>query len=94
MRDYKTTKRFRRDYQRLDESGRRDMSKLEQVMSKIVEEKTLEPVHRDHALRGEWKNYRDCHIEGDWVLIYQVMTIEGKETVIFHATDNHSNLFG
>jgi len=31
----------------------------------------LEPGHRDHALTGDWKDYRDCHIKPDLVLIYQ-----------------------
>ncbi|MDR0634838.1 MAG: type II toxin-antitoxin system YafQ family toxin [Azoarcus sp.] len=32
----------------------------------------LEPRHRDHALTGDWKDYRDCHLEPDLVLIYQI----------------------
>jgi mRNA interferase YafQ len=31
----------------------------------------LEPRHRDHALTGEWKDHRDCHVKPDLVLIYR-----------------------
>ncbi len=94
MREARTSKRFRKDYVRLNQSGRRDMSKLDEIMAKLISKETLSPLHRDHALDGEWKGYRDCHVEGDWVLIYTIHTVNGGEIVTFHATDNHSNLFG
>lgn len=49
----------------------------------------------DHALRGDWYPKRDCHIEGDWLLLYQFgVDDEGNELVIFLASDTHENLFG
>lgn len=95
MRIAKTTKRFRKDYTRLKKSGRRNMEKLNMVLDKLVEGKILGTHHKDHPLQGEYRNYRDCHIEGDWVLLYELnFDEEGNETVTFCATDNHSNLFG
>lgn len=94
MRIAQTTKRFRKDYAKLKKSGRRNLNKLHKIMEQLIDGKTLDAIHRDHALRGDWENFRDCHIEGDWVLIYQIgMGSGGSETVIFCATDNHSNLF-
>lgn len=70
------------------------MKKLHLVMEQLVGGVFLSKGHKDHALQGEWQDFRDCHIEGDWVLIYQIGYDEnGSEIVTFHATDNHSNLF-
>lgn len=62
-------------------------------MSKLIDEEVLSPIHKDHPLQGEWENFRDCHVEGDWVLIYKLEKDEHRETITFCATDNHSNLF-
>ncbi|MDP2691743.1 MAG: type II toxin-antitoxin system YafQ family toxin [bacterium] len=94
MRIVKDTKRFRREVKRLKKSGRRDIRKLKAVMEKLIKKEELSLLKNDHELKGDWKGFRDCHIEGDWVLIYKLgVDEEGNETITFHATDNHSNLF-
>lgn len=94
MRIAKTSKRFRKDYAKLKKSGRHNMQKLKEVMGKLINDMPLSPKHKDHQLQGELNKYRDCHIENDWVLLYEYGINEsGNETIIFHATDNHSNLF-
>ncbi|MDD5055352.1 MAG: type II toxin-antitoxin system YafQ family toxin [Candidatus Peribacteraceae bacterium] len=94
MRTAKTTKRFRRDYAKMKRSGKK-MERLEAVMSLLVDGTLLPLKHKDHALQGEWRHIRDCHIEGDWILLYELgADAQGNETVTFHATDNHENLFG
>lgn len=42
-----------------------------------------------HDLVGNWINYRECHIEPDWLLIYVV----AEESVVFHRTGTHADLF-
>ena len=42
------------------------------VLDALVEDKPLDPRYHDHALFGEWKDYRDCYIKPDPVLIYQI----------------------
>ena len=46
----------------------------------------------DHELKGNWKNHRELHIEGDWLLIYQkkddVLVLE------LTRTGSHADLFG
>ncbi|MDO8649139.1 MAG: type II toxin-antitoxin system YafQ family toxin [Candidatus Peregrinibacteria bacterium] len=94
MRIAKHTKRFRRDYAKVKRSGRK-IAKLHAVMGMLVDGTPLLPRHRDHALQGEWQHLRDCHIEGDWLLLYELRTdAAGNATVTFHATDTHENLFG
>lgn len=71
------------------------MEKLDAVMRMLIRKQLLPDKHCDHPIRGEWRGCRDCHIEGDWVLVYELGTNEnGQEIITFHATDNHSNLFG
>lgn len=70
------------------------MTKLDALLEKLIIGDPLHNSHKDHALGGEWIAYRDCHIEGDWVLVYSLERDEkGDEWISFHATDNHSNLF-
>lgn len=94
MRISKTTRRFRKDYLKLKKSGRRNIQKLIDVMEKLINGERLDVIYKDHPLHGQWRDFRDCHVEGDWVLIYKLDEDEkGAETITFCATDNHSNLF-
>lgn len=93
MRIIQTTRRFRKDYIKLKRSGKK-MQKLQTVMNMLIDGKILESQYRDHPLQGEWKKFRECHIEGDWLLIYQLNKDQkGNEIIMFCASDNHSNLF-
>ena len=95
MRIPKDTKRFRRDYAKLKRSGRYKMGKLHCVMEQLIDGEKLSHNKQDHSLSGKWKHLRDCHIEGDWILLYELgVNEEGIETITFHATDSHANLFG
>jgi mRNA interferase YafQ len=59
------------------------------VISIIAESKTLEAKFRDHILSGQYKGTRECHIEPDWLLIYEATETE----VILVRTGTHSDLF-
>ncbi len=94
MRIQKVSKQFKKDYMKLKNSGRRNTQKLQEIMKKLIYEEHLDFKYKDHPLHGDFEGYRDCHIEGDWVLIYKLdRNKDGSETIIFHATDNHSNIF-
>lgn len=82
------TSGFKRDY-RLQASRGMDMDKIQAVIDRIVERRPLDPSHTDHPLRGRWKGCRDCHVEPDWILIYEVTPTE----LILHRTGTHSDLF-
>ena len=85
----KVSRQFERDYVRQVKRNK-SLEKLDEVMKLIVEEKPLLRKHNDHPLRGNWKGYRDCHVEPDWLLLYR---IAGNE-VTFERTGTHSDLFG
>lgn len=84
----KTTNRFEKDYKKALKSGR-DMDKLKRVMGWIASEQSLPQELRDHKLIGNYKERRECHLAGDWLLIYKL----DEETVIFERTGSHSELF-
>ncbi|GHD07076.1 type II toxin-antitoxin system YafQ family toxin [Tianweitania populi] len=73
MRTIERTSQFKRDYKR-EAKGRYGASldaDLTLVLTALAYDSLLEPRHRDHALTGSWKDFRDCHIRPDLVLIYQ-----------------------
>jgi len=49
-----------------------DMAKFREIILLLVEGNTLLARYKDHPLGGEWKHYRECHIEPDWLLLYKV----------------------
>lgn len=88
------TKQFVKDWRRLARSGRYPMRELVQVMQLLIENAApLPPEYRDHPLRGEWKDARDCHIAGDWILIYRIKATDVGEEVIFVRTGSHAEIF-
>jgi len=84
------TKAFRRQYKLMKKRGW-DISKLREVIDMIVEEQPLPPERCNHPLKGKWKDSLECHIQGDWVLVYGID--EAGHTVIFQRTGSHSDLF-
>ena len=70
----------------------KDMDKLNEVMSMILNNQPLLPRHENHPLHGNYKGWWECHIEGDWLLIYRIE--EKHQKVVFFRTGTHSELFG
>jgi mRNA interferase YafQ len=72
MRTIKRTSRFERDYRRELSGvlGEKLESLLRPVVEHLADDTPFPQRYVDHALSGEWQNYRDCHIRPDLVLIY------------------------
>ena len=76
MRTSKYTNKFKRDYKR-EKSGksRHHAQKLDRdlmaVINLLIADAPLPPRYSDHPLTGDWKDFRDCHIRPDLVLIYR-----------------------
>ena len=79
---------FKRDVRRAQRRGK-DMEKLKMVLSMLIEGRPLPATYRDHPLKGEWKGFRDLHIEPDWLLLYRVA---GDELQLAR-TGTHADLF-
>ena len=64
---------FKRGYRKLlrQSNGTRVDRELRRVLRLLASDQPLEPRHRDHALRGAWRGFRDCHVLPDVVLIYK-----------------------
>lgn len=79
---------FKKDRKRAERRGK-DLRKLDKLMRRLVSEEPLETRLRDHKLGGEWRDFRECHIEPDWLLIYRTQ----KDEITFVRTGTHSDLF-
>ncbi|MCI0510303.1 mRNA interferase YafQ [Chromohalobacter marismortui] len=79
---------FKRDVKRAVKRGK-DLQKLKSLLGLLVAQAPLPEEYQDHPLRGNWKGYRDAHIEPDWLLLY---CVEGDELHLAR-TGSHSDLF-
>jgi mRNA interferase YafQ len=79
---------FKRDLKRLAKRGK-DMAKIRAVIDDLCHGRPLADRHVDHALQGEWKGWRDCHVEPDWILIYR----RTNDELLLGRTGTHSDLF-
>ena len=81
---------FKRDYKRVVRRGF-DVKRLMTVIDILVNEKELPEKYKDHALVGEYKGCRECHITSDWLLVYE---ISGSDLILYLTrTGTHSDLF-
>ncbi|TXN78595.1 type II toxin-antitoxin system YafQ family toxin [Methylobacterium sp. WL8] len=74
MRTIERTGQFKRDYKREMKGQHRAtlVPDLTAVLSALVADQTLPPRHHDHALVGNWRDHRDCHVKPDLVSIYRL----------------------
>ncbi len=79
---------FKRDVKQAQKRGK-DMQKLKALLDLIIEEKLIPATYLDHPLKGNWRGFRDAHIEPDWLLIYKI----SGEVVRFERTGRHIDLF-
>lgn len=85
------TTRMKRDAKLMQKRGK-DMNKLVEVLRTLASGQKLPDKYRDHQLTGSLKDFRECHIEPDWLLMYQILDNELILTAT--ATGTHSDLFG
>ena len=92
MRTIEWTSGFKRDYKRVRATPRhRDVQVLlPAIASVLADSKPLPEKYRDHALSGNWKDHRECHLKPDLLLIYK---FPDETTVRFVRLGSHSELF-
>ena len=86
--DYTT--QFKKDL-KLARRRQKSLKKIQDIMETIASEEPLAKKLLDHPLTGEWRGFRELHIEPDWLLIYEITS--DKKTVIFTRTGTHSDIF-
>lgn len=84
------TNRMKRDTKLMKKRGK-DIKKLIRVLSLLATGRPLPTQYRDHSLTGNLQDFRECHIEPDWLLMYQIF----ENTLILSATatGSHADLF-
>ena len=86
----KYTKRFEKDVKEAIKRGK-DLSKLFSVIEKLADDIPLEPKNRNHLLVGNYSGCRECHIEPDWLLVYE--KFDDILVLTMYRTGTHSDLF-
>jgi mRNA interferase YafQ len=89
MKTFRLTSAYRRDLKRVSRRNY-DLTLLANVLNVLREGQQLPVARRDHPLKGEWKGWRECHVEPDWLLIYKTTDTE----VLLARTGTHADLFG
>lgn len=88
MLNIENTGQFKKDYKLCKKRGL-DMELLQMVIDTLVIPKELPEKNKDHNLRGNYLNKRECHVQSDWLLIYQVE----ENTLMLYRTGTHADLF-
>jgi mRNA interferase YafQ len=88
MKTIRRTSRFKRDVKRMQRQGW-ELENLIRVLETLVKGEPLAAKYQDHVLVGQYKGTRECHIEPDWLLIYEL----GETEIVLIRTGSHSDLF-
>jgi len=89
------TRDFEKSYKRIKEAGRlksRVKESLLAVIDILAQGKKLPPEYKDHQLHGELRHYRECHIKGDLLLIYQIRKQELLLVLVDIGTHSYLSL--
>jgi len=81
---------FRKDLRLAHKQGK-DIALLDQIIVKLADDEPLDEKHRDHALSGNWKGHRECHITPDWLLVYR-KSDKGELLLVLVRVASHSDL--
>jgi mRNA interferase YafQ len=82
------TKQFEKDIRRAVRRGK-NLEKFKIIARTLLARQTLDGIHQDHRLIGNFLGRRECHIESDWLLIYKIE----EKRIIFERMGTHSDLY-
>ena len=88
MLDVRYSTKFKRHFKVCAKRGY-NLKRLQNVIDILRVPDSLPPKNRDHNLTGNYAGYRECHVEPDWLLIYQQTETE----LLLYRTGTHSDLF-
>lgn len=86
--EIKLSSKFKKHFKKLD---KKEQSQTREIIERLANDEVLEQKYKDHALQGNYKNFRECHIKPDLLLVYQ----KQDDFLILYCLDidSHSNLF-
>ena len=92
IKSIRRTPSFKRDYKRVMRKHY-DENQFTEALNALISEDTklLASKFKDHALKGEWKGYRELHIQKDWLLIYRIDNDQLQ--LVLTRTGSHDELF-
>lgn len=86
----KFTNQFKKDYKKAQKQHK-DINILKNIVDMLANGQKLPEKYCDHILLGDYKGKRECHLEPDWLLIYEY---DGDNLILLLArTGSHSDLF-
>jgi len=88
--EVKFTNQFKKDL-KLAKKRNKDLDKLFEVVNILADGGTLDARYRDHDLSGNYKGTRECHIEPDWLLVYEIR--DEVLVLMLYRLGTHSELF-
>lgn len=88
--DVKFTTQFKKDIKRAKKQNK-NLDKLYEVIDILARGERLEEKYRDHDLLGKYKGTRECHIEPDFLLVYEYRN--DVLVLILYRLGSHSELF-
>lgn len=88
--EVKFTTQFKKDL-KLAKKQNKVLDKLFEVVNILADGGTLDARYRDHDLAGNYKGTRECHIEPDWLLVYEIRY--EVLVLILYRLGSHSELF-
>jgi mRNA interferase YafQ len=86
----KMTRTFRKDTERCRKRGY-NMELLKTAIRLLEADGVLPPAYRSHKLSGDYNGCWECHLKGDWLLIWEQNDLE--LTLLFTGTGTHADLF-
>ena len=86
----KFTGQFKKDLKLAKKQGK-NLDTLFNVIKILEKGKKLDDKYRDHSLSGKYKGTRECHIEPDWLLVYEI--IDNVLVLVLYRLGSHSELF-
>lgn len=89
MLEIRYSNQFKKDYQLIQKRGY-DINKLKHVVQLLAKGKPLPTKYKEHYLRGNYKGFRECHIQPNWLLIYMIE--DDKITLTVSRTGSHLQL--
>ena len=90
MYNLRFTNRIQRNIKLMKKRGK-DLKKLKTVLNLLQQGIELPAKYKDHTLTGNYIGCRECHIEPDWLLVYEI--INEELIILLLTTGSHSDLF-
>lgn len=90
MYNLRFTSKIQRNIKLMKKRGK-DLGKLKLVLNMLQKGQELPAKYKDHSLSGNFAGCRECHIEPDWLLVYEI--IDSELIILLLTTGSHSDLF-